>query len=300
MLTKISVLKLVSHGYPPPPTSLRSTAFRATAIVFGCVLIVASILKLSSGRNTIDSPISTFFPEWSHGLFPWFELVLGTWLISGWARHLAWLISIPVLAVFTIHGLLLSLARQSSCGCFGNVSIPPIVTLLFDMAVLAIFIRCRPVWLGLNFGPQGGSVILTGLTVSIIVAIVAGYSIARFGSIGGALLVARGQSVLIDPTVLQFDQLDPNEIRQQSIVIRNHSAETVDVVLFEANCQCAVVKNLPMTIAPGQSAKVELDFLAPAVPGTFQRNAQFSTTNGKIEFTVQGTVKLPSTLRRQP
>lgn len=65
------------------------------------------------------------------------EIVLGLWLLSGWAARGAWLASIGFFGSLAGVSLYLALRGQTSCGCFGLLSVNPWFTTILDAAALA-------------------------------------------------------------------------------------------------------------------------------------------------------------------
>jgi hypothetical protein len=115
----------------PSPTGTNS--FRAVSLVAGFVLISAALLKAehalgSSGGITgwHTRTLALLAIEAGLGLL----LLLRPWL---WPVQLAALLTFAVFACVASYKALLGLP---SCGCFGKVNVPPIVTASFDVMVV--------------------------------------------------------------------------------------------------------------------------------------------------------------------
>lgn len=150
--------------------SQRSQVYRVAAAVFGVALVAAGGLKLLGDGSPVESPVTAALPVWAAGLVPFGELALGGWLLSGRARFGAWLVAVPTLLVFALHSLLLTAGGESSCGCLGKrVTVPPVVTLAFDVCLLALMVRCRPGWRGWPAADPGLS--LAARTAAVAAAV---------------------------------------------------------------------------------------------------------------------------------
>ena len=122
-------------------------------VALGAIFIVAAYAKLHFGGSwhfgdyhfffamAIDSykllPISMV--EWMARILPWFEMVLGVWLIAGAGLRWSASVSSALLLVFigamtraTILGL------EINCGCFGNNEKLGTVTLIRDSSLLVL------------------------------------------------------------------------------------------------------------------------------------------------------------------
>jgi hypothetical protein len=68
------------------------------------------------------------------------EILFGLILIAGVCRQWAWLLSILAFGCFTLVSLMKGLSGEGSCGCFGNVTINPWITTVFDSVI--VFLLC--------------------------------------------------------------------------------------------------------------------------------------------------------------
>ncbi|MDR3110052.1 MAG: hypothetical protein LBU65_10275, partial [Planctomycetaceae bacterium] len=73
-----------------------------------------------------------------------FEIFFSFWLITGLLPKLTWLASIVLFSAFTIVSLLKAVTGETSCGCFGNVTVNPWITALFDLCVVGLLGMSRP------------------------------------------------------------------------------------------------------------------------------------------------------------
>jgi hypothetical protein len=74
-----------------------------------------------------------------------FEIFFSFWLIAGLLPKLTWLASIVLFSVFTIVSLFKAVTGETSCGCFGNVTVNPWITTVFDITVVGLLLFVKPV-----------------------------------------------------------------------------------------------------------------------------------------------------------
>jgi hypothetical protein len=73
-----------------------------------------------------------------------FELFFGVWLILGMLPKLTWFATVGCFSVFTLVSFYEAILGEKSCGCFGNVTVNPWVTTVFDLLVIALLVYVRP------------------------------------------------------------------------------------------------------------------------------------------------------------
>lgn len=117
----------------------RSIAFRLALIAAGLVLMTAAALKawplmFSAQAAPMLWMIAQVEVEW----------LLGLWLLSGVRLRLAWMAALLLFTVFAGVNAVKLMRGESECGCFGPLETSPWVTLLIDLAVIALLVFCRP------------------------------------------------------------------------------------------------------------------------------------------------------------
>jgi uncharacterized membrane protein YjjP (DUF1212 family) len=270
----------------PMNASYRTPLFRVVGVVFGVALLAAAVLKLVYPGGLVASPVTDALPAWAQGLVPVFEVGLGGWLVSGLARFGAWAVAVPTAALFALHSLALAADSQPSCGCLGELKVPPAVTLGFDLVVLALLLRSRPRWAGWPVGPAVRAVAVAGLLLvgSVVLAS------ARYGSVTAALAAAWGEPVALTPDRLTLGLVPAGGTVERSLRVTNLSADPVQVVLAESNCSCVAVSGLPATVAPGDWADLPVTVTVSTTPGLFQRKARLRTSAGDLNYAVTASV----------
>ena len=268
-------------------TSQRTQLFRIATAVFGVALLAAAGLKLASPGAAVPSPVTDLLPAWAGGLVPLFEAALGVWLVSGVGRFGAWAVAVPTVTLFALHNLAQTAEGEASCGCFGAATIPPAVTLGFDVVVLALLLRGRPAWQG---WPAGGPRMQAAAVAALLLAGAAVAGTRWYGSVGAALAAARGDQLALTPDRLMLGPVAAGGTVERSLRVANLSAESVQIVLGESNCSCVEVRGLPVTIAPGAWADVPVTVTVSTTPGRFKRKAALRTSAGDLTYAVTASV----------
>ena len=267
-------------------TSQRSQLFRLAAAVFGVALLAAAALKVYSSGPAVPSPVTEMLPPWADGLVPLFEGALGVWLVSGIGRVGAWAVATPTAGLFALHNLAQTADGEASCGCFGAATVPPGVTLAFDVVVLALLLRSRPAWQGWPTGPR----VQAAAVAALLLGGAAILTTARYGSIGASLAAARGESLALTPEKLNLGPVPAGGTVERSLRVANLSADPVQIALAMSNCSCVAVHGLPVTVAPGGWADLPVTVTVSTTPGKFQRNARLRTSAGDLTYAVTASV----------
>ncbi len=267
-------------------TSVRQSALRATSAVFGTALIVAAVLKLVSPGQLVASPVTDALPAWAVGLVPLFEVALGVWLVSGLARYGSWAVATPTVVLFALHSLALAADSQPSCGCLGELTVPPGLTFGFDLVIAVLLVRLRPSWAGWPVGSVAPAVAVA----AALIALVATSAAYQYGSLTAALAASRGETMTLSPGLLALGPVPAGGTVERSLRVTNLSDGPIEVVLAEANCNCVAVRGLPVTVAPGRWADLPVTVTASTKPGPLQVKGRLRTTAGDLNFAVTASV----------
>ncbi|MDR3108511.1 MAG: hypothetical protein LBU65_02315, partial [Planctomycetaceae bacterium] len=112
---------------------------------------VAMIILIAAGlkfQQLITVPLlgeGLLNARWFNVLVVGFELFFGTWLIFGMLPKLTWLASVGLFSVFSSVSLYKAISGETSCGCFGAVTVNPWVTSVFDIFIVGLLIVFRPI-----------------------------------------------------------------------------------------------------------------------------------------------------------
>lgn len=111
----------------------------------GAVLIIAGILKV---HQLLTEPIMSkgFWESWAFFVIQIpLELGLGIWLVSGLFRKAAWLLGLLSFGGFIGVTLQKVIVGAESCGCFGTITVNPLITFsLIDIPLFLAFAIFRP------------------------------------------------------------------------------------------------------------------------------------------------------------
>lgn len=219
-----------------------------------------------------------------------FEVVLGLWLLSGKHRIGSWLAAFAAFTSFAGASFYLGWIGQTSCGCFGSLSVKPWSALGIDVLTLAALLIARPDLRALRKNPQSTLIrplAFAGiglLGVSSLLGLLAGVAHWKFGSTAAALAHLRGESISLYPRLVDVGDGTPGEIRESVVELVNRTDETVRVVGGTSDCSCVATDNLPASIAPGESRFLTVKIKMPHDPGMFTRSATLFTGDEPIRL----------------
>lgn len=117
-----------------------------------CILLApAAILLLLSAALKTNHQFSTPLPDSLFLESPTLtqflaaaEVLLDVWLLSGWQASIARKVAIIAFAAFSLVSFGKWLGGANSCGCFGGVRVPPGITTVLDLVVIATLAAWRP------------------------------------------------------------------------------------------------------------------------------------------------------------
>jgi len=97
------------------------------------------------------------------------EILFALILIAGLWLQYTWLLSLLGFSVFTLVSLMKGLSGETSCGCFGTVTVNPWITMVFDMVIVACLVvfRERLDW---SFPPLDRKKVLAVLVAWLVLA----------------------------------------------------------------------------------------------------------------------------------
>jgi hypothetical protein len=127
---------------PPPPDDFE--AFDIVRVALGMLILCAAALKM---HELLTRPVagSGFLNLYGMRLsIIEAELVLSTWLLSGYLTRVSHRIAVATMAVFCGVALWKAIEGAASCGCFGSVAIDPKITFLMDLGIVLALLRWPP------------------------------------------------------------------------------------------------------------------------------------------------------------
>jgi hypothetical protein len=108
------------------------------------VLLTAAGLKAYQLATTPVLGEGLLHARWFNVLIVEFELLFALWLCFGQLPKLTRLASITLFSIFAAVSFYKAVSGESSCGCFGNVSINPWYTMTLDLGIVLVLVLCRP------------------------------------------------------------------------------------------------------------------------------------------------------------
>jgi hypothetical protein len=175
-------------------------------------------------------------------------------------------------SVFACVSLYLALAGQTSCSCFGRLAVSPWVSFGVDVAAVASLAIWRPAQA--DDGPrpawmQQALKIASG--ACLLLALGGGIVLLTFASPAEALAWFRGEAITVSPTVHDVGKGGPGEEQTFRVALTNRTKRPIRVVGGTTECACVATKDLPLTLAVGESRSIEVSVRFVGSPGRFQR-----------------------------
>lgn len=199
------------------------------------------------------------------------EILLGVWLLSGWAARFAWVAALAFFGILAGVSSYLALVGQQDCGCFGRVAVNPWLTFSIDIAAVAALLVWRPragdardraVWLG--------SIVKAIAGAMVILALFGGVVLAVYDSPAEAIVKLRGEKVTVEPAINEIGSGSLGEERVFHLELTNHDIKPIQIVGGTTTCSCITTDQLPVSLAPGASATILVRIRLRGKPGSFE------------------------------
>jgi hypothetical protein len=281
---------------------------RLVFTALGLLLVVTALLKVQGpadgalGQNTI-----LFSPRLRFAVME-AEALLGLWLLSGWAKRPAWLVTVAFFLIVAGFSFYLGLMGQSSCGCFGRIQVSPWNAFALDVACLATLGWVRP---SFRRG-EGESTVrsprirevltIVGGAVVILTICLAGVLMAGGSRPGDLLARMRGDRLTVEPPVTDMGSDVAGQTRRFTVRLHNHLNRAVKIVGGTANCSCLATDDLPILIPPGESRPITVFGAFKGSPGLFQQEFYFYTDDkdqDRVLARIKGRIIDPSSSQRK-
>lgn len=193
-----------------------------------------------------------------------------------------------VFATFAAASFYLGLVGQSSCGCFGRLSLNPWYTFGIDLGIIVVLFLGRPdlspLWerpresLASVFVPV--SIGLGGIV--LISVLLLGLAFLTFGSVAAASAFFRGERISVQPRLLDVGEGTPGEQRTVIVELTNWTGNPIQLIGGTADCKCTVLNDLPLTIPAKETRAVSVDISFSGKTGIFSSKAVFLVDDGGL------------------
>jgi hypothetical protein len=276
------------------------TMFGAIAMRgLGVLLLVAAALKLYSLAVEPVGGVGFFSEPWVQTLIVEWEILLGTWLVWGVNRALAWLAANVTFVCFAAVSLWQGWIGQVSCGCFGAISVSPWVALSSDVVGLVFLaFAWRHAWTR-----QAPALLVSAIRpvaigvcgVSAMLACMAAIATIALGSPHAGLAYLRGDSVTVTPRLIDVGEGYQGDRKEAVIRLHNWSAQPIRVIGGTSDCSCVVTRDLPVTLSPDESCNLTVRLVITGSAGQFTRTAQLFTDDDRhrsVRFRLTGRCRV--------
>ncbi len=228
----------------------------------GLLLIAAAGLKLYGLGVSAMPSVGWFAQPWIQLAAAEWELVLGLWLISGAYPKASWFAAIGTFLAFAGASGYLGMNGVASCGCLGAVQANPWWAFAVDVVALAMLGCSYPRGERILSTPKSTFVKWIGGIAVLFIGVTLGAT-AVYGSPEAAIARLRGNSLLVEPH-LDLGAGKPGSTLEATAIIRNISDHPIRLFGGTTDCTCTVLRDLPVTISPGESASVGIQMIIPA------------------------------------
>jgi hypothetical protein len=226
-----------------------TTLQRITIAVVALTLLVACAAKVFAMVSS--GSLATRTENLFNVLLIQIELTLALWLLSGYRQPLSFATS----AVFFLCAIASNVRaiwlNKTSCGCFGNIEIPPEMTVCLNIGFLvaiASSLRCSKLanfTSALKFG-RDGWIIPLGVFALL------GAAIIQFGRIHYA------PKQLAMPDSIDLGVIELGEQKEISIPLKNVTGKEINIWGGKTNCSCASIDGLPAVLPGGAEKEIRI------------------------------------------
>jgi hypothetical protein len=267
-------------------------------LILGCLLLTAAAFK---AHGLAIDPV----PQDSYLASPRIivasielEIIVGGWLLSGWSSRAARTVAIGFFAILGVTSLYLALEGQSSCGCFGSVSISPWVSLTVNGAAILGLLVFRPPVLVIDESDTGFKATFGMLAGALaFLALIAGAFLLISDDPRATLARLRGEPLTIEPIQTWLGDGNSDEQRAFTIHVSNRGNQPVQIVGGTASCGCNPTADVPILIPAGESRPLSVTVFFRGQPGRFQ-GFFILFTDDKGQPTLQG--RFSGRVRKSP
>lgn len=244
----------------------------------GLLLIVAAGLKFYGSGASAMPGVGWFAQPGVQLAAAGCELFLGLWLLSGVAPRAGRLVAILLLLVFLALNLTKVAEGAPSCGCLGELAVPPMYTAIFESLYVTALVFLPP---KAEWSASDGHAI--GIA-SLVALLFAGYFGLEY------LLPGRQEGDF----KFQIPSEEPEAVTTFEYTWMNPESEPVQLTFFQSSCGCMKAQPLPVWVAPAETATITIAFTARSKPGDFVQKFAILTSKTTLRGAVYGRIREPA------
>ena len=136
---------------------------------------------------------------------------------------------------------------------------------------------------------------LMSITLAVVALVaISAFVTARYGSIGNATAVVRGQPLMVTPREKSIGSQGTNKEIRVQFNLQNVGNSSIKLVGFKTSCDCVFTDHLPMTLQAGERRQVAFGILTSSKGGAFKRVVRIYTdlpTQPRLDLAITGTVQ---------
>jgi hypothetical protein len=200
------------------------------------------------------------------------EILLGLWMLSGWAARASRLAALTFFGTLAAASLYLALDGQPSCGCLGRVTLSPWWSFGLDVAILATLLFSRPSSSLATLPAGARNLIATGIGAAGFLMLIGGAFLLASEDPVVALARLRGEPIAVEPSVSELGAGIAGEQRTITVQLTNRTGQAVRIVGGTSNCDCIATGDLPVAVPPGESQPITVKLSFKGKVGRFQRS----------------------------
>jgi hypothetical protein len=267
--------------------------------LLGLLVLIAAVLKAYGLAVGPVGPAGIFSaPGFQVGLIE-FEVFLSCWLLWGKYPVGSWITAIASFAIFAGVSFHQGWIGQSSCGCFGKVTVRPWQAFAIDLTVIVGLLWCRPELNRLKEDTCPSlrrTCYLVAVSVIVVATLTGLLAIGAsywFGSAEAALAYLRGERLSVQPSLVDVGEGEAGALQTATVRLVNRTDHPIRVVGGTSDCSCVATDDLPVRIAGGDSHSIRIKVRLPANPGMFTREASLLTDDAgmaTVGFRLTGKV----------
>jgi hypothetical protein len=195
------------------------------------------------------------------------ELGFAFWLLSGIGSRITWTVALVWFGVQLLVSIVKGMAGETSCGCFGALSMNPWLASLINTVAIAAIVWAPPEHFSIPRTRQLQILAIEAcLATALLLADRYGATIAYIAELQA---LVRGDPVFVDNASRTLGQIPSDRVTRVPFKVKNLSNSTLTLLGARCGCGCAV-DGLPMTVDSAETREIVV-FLQPSVNDVGQR-----------------------------